>query len=175
MTLYALDGAAPEVPEDGDFWVAPNASVIGGVKLGAGASVWFAATLRSDTEAVSVGAGSNVQDGAVVHADPGFPARIGENVTVGHQAIVHGASIGAGSLVGMQAVVLNGARIGEGCLIGAGAVVTEGKEIPAGHLALGAPARAVRELSKEEKASLLDTARRYRSNMRRFRDGLTPL
>jgi len=175
MTIYALDGRAPEVPADGDYWVAPSASVMGRVRLGAGASVWFGAVLRGDAEDLSFGVGTNVQDNALCHADPGFPLVVGDWVTVGHKAILHGCEIGDGTLIGMGATVLNGARIGRGCLLGAGALVTEGKEIPDGWLAVGSPAKPVRELDEAAREALLDSARRYRENMRRFRAGLTPV
>lgn len=172
MPIYALDGVSPELPEDGDYWVAPGAQVMGLVTLAAGASVWFNAVLRGDKERLSIGEGSNVQDGCVLHADPGVPLNVGADVTVGHKAILHGCTVGDGSLIGMNAVVLNGAKIGKGCLIGANALVTEGKEIPDGWMAIGAPAKPVRELTEAEKAGLRDSARRYRENMRHFRDGL---
>jgi carbonic anhydrase/acetyltransferase-like protein (isoleucine patch superfamily) len=172
MSLYALDGVAPELPEDGDFWVAPGARVMGAVTLKAGASVWFNAVIRGDKERITVGAGSNIQDGAVLHADPGVPLTVGAGVTVGHKAILHGCEIGDGALVGMNAVILNGARIGSECLVGANALVTEGKSFPDGWMILGAPAKAVRELTAEERAGLRASAERYGENMRRFRDGL---
>ncbi|MEO0680223.1 MAG: gamma carbonic anhydrase family protein [Pseudomonadota bacterium] len=175
MTLYALDGRAPEVPQDGDFWVAPGASVMGRVRLAAGVSVWFGAVLRGDAEDLSFGEGTNVQDLAVCHADPGFPLRVGAEVTVGHKAILHGCEIGDGALIGMGATVLNGARIGRECLIGAGALVTEGKEIPDGWLAVGSPAKPVRELDAAAREALRDSARRYRANMNRFKAGLSPV
>ena len=170
--LYALDGAAPKVPADGDFWVAPGAALIGRVVLQAGASVWFNAVLRGDNEPIVVGEGSNVQDGCVCHTDPGAPLTIGPGCTIGHMAILHGCTIGAGSLVGMAATVLNGAVVGHGSLVGAGALVTEGREIPPGVLAVGRPARAVRALTDEERAGLARSAVRYRANMARFRAGL---
>ncbi|MGM0585815.1 MAG: gamma carbonic anhydrase family protein [Pseudomonadota bacterium] len=173
MTLYALDGVAPETPEDGDFWVAPGAQVMGTVTLKSGSSVWFNAVIRGDKERITVGEGSNIQDGAVMHADPGVPLTVGRNVTVGHKAILHGCEIGDGALIGMNAVVLNGARIGRECLVGANALVTEGKEFPDGWMILGAPAKAVRELSEEERAGVRASAERYQENMRRFREGLS--
>jgi carbonic anhydrase/acetyltransferase-like protein (isoleucine patch superfamily) len=172
MTLHALDGVAPTTPENGDFWVAPDAAVIGKVTLEEGASVWFGAVARGDMERIVIGAGSNVQDLSVLHTDPGFPLMIGANVTVGHRAILHGCVIGDGALIGMGAVILNGARIGAGCLIGAGALITEGKEIPDGSLVMGAPGKVVRELDAARRAALLESAARYRANMRRYRAGL---
>lgn len=170
--IYALDGIAPTLPADGDFWVAPDANVIGQVVLGAGCSVWFGATLRGDNEAIVLGAGSNVQENCVFHTDMGYPLTLGENCTIGHKAMLHGCTIGDGSLIGMGATVLNGAVIGKGCLIGAGALVTEGKEIPDGSLVMGAPGRVVRQLDAAQRQALIGSARHYQDNMRRFRDGL---
>ena len=170
--IHALDGLSPDLPADGDFWVAPGAHVMGRVSLGSGVSVWFGAVIRGDNEPIMVGAGSNIQENAVLHTDWGYPLTIGENCTVGHRAMLHGCSIGDGSLIGMGATVLNGARIGRGCLIGACALVTEGKEIPDGSLVMGAPARVVRMLDPEAQAGLLASAVHYRENMRRFRAGL---
>ncbi|MEM8788713.1 MAG: gamma carbonic anhydrase family protein [Pseudomonadota bacterium] len=171
-SLYDLDGKSPVLPEDGDVWVAPGARLIGDVVLASGASVWFNAVLRGDTERITVGAGSNVQDGCVLHTDLGFPLTIGADVTVGHKAILHGCTLGEGALIGMGATVLNGAVIGNGALIGAGALVTEGKAIPPGALAIGAPAKVARMLSDQEVDALRKSAEGYRQNMRRFRQGL---
>lgn len=168
--IYALDGIAPEL--DADCWVAPDANVIGHVLLGAGVSVWFGATLRGDNEPIVVGAGTNLQENVVCHTDMGFPLTIGANVTVGHKAMLHGCSIGDGSLIGMGATVLNGATIGKGCLIGAGALITEGKDIPDGALVMGAPGKVVRMLDDKARAVLLASAAHYRANARRFRAGL---
>ena len=175
MTLYALDGVEPRFPENGDYWVAPNASLIGKIILEAEASVWFGATLRGDNEPIVLGHGSNIQDHCVLHTDMGFPLTIGANCTIGHKAMLHGCEIGDGSLVGMGATILNGAKIGRGCLIGAGALITEGKVIPDGMMVLGAPAKPVKELSEEMRASLLVSAQGYRDNMRRYRAGLVEL
>lgn len=172
MPTYALDGITPDLPASGDVWIAPGAHVIGAVTLGEAASVWFGATLRGDNERISVGDGSNIQENSVLHTDMGFPLTIGPDCTVGHKAILHGCTIGAGSLVGMGATVLNGARIGRNCLVGAGALVTEGKEIPDGVLVVGAPAKVVRDLTADQVAGLAASAERYRAAMRRFRNGL---
>lgn len=172
MTLYTLDGIAPELPEDGDFWVAPGAHVIGTVVLESGSSVWFGATLRGDNEFIRVGAGTNIQENCVLHTDMGLPLTIGANCTIGHKAMLHGCTIGEGSLIGMGATVLNGAQVGRGCLIGAGALVTENKVIPDGSLVMGAPGKVVRQLDEEAQARLLLSAEGYRQNMRRFRAGL---
>jgi carbonic anhydrase/acetyltransferase-like protein (isoleucine patch superfamily) len=173
MEILALDGAAPTLPASGDWFVAPGARLIGRVVLGEGASVWFNAVLRGDNEVIEVGEGSNVQDGCVLHTDPGRPLTIGRDVTVGHNAILHGCTIGDGSLIGMGAVVLNGARIGRGCLIGANALVTEDKEIPDFSLVMGQPGKVVRTLDEAAVAKLLVSAERYRWNARRYRAGLT--
>jgi carbonic anhydrase/acetyltransferase-like protein (isoleucine patch superfamily) len=170
--LYTLDGVAPTFPENGDFWVAPGARLIGRVILEPGASVWFNAVLRGDNEPIRIGAGSNVQDGCVCHTDLGWPLTIGPGCTVGHMAILHGCTVGAGSLIGMGATVLNGAVIGQGTLIGAGALVTEGKAIPDGVLAVGRPAKVVRALTAEEASGLARSAANYRANAARFRQGL---
>ena len=171
--IYALDGIAPEIAED--TWVAPDANVIGRVVLEPGASVWFGCTIRGDNEEIRIGAGSNVQENCVFHTDPGCPLTIGADCTIGHKAMLHGCTIGDGSLIGMGATVLNGAKIGRGCLIGAGALVTEGKEIPDGSLVMGAPGKVVRALDEAATAGLLASAEHYRQNMRRFRAGLVPL
>jgi carbonic anhydrase/acetyltransferase-like protein (isoleucine patch superfamily) len=152
MAIYQLDDRIPEI--DPDAWVAESANLIGRVRLGPFASVWFGATLRGDNELVWLGAHSNAQENVVMHTDPGFPLTVGEYVTIGHQAMLHGCTIGDGSLIGIQAVVMNGAKIGPGCLIGAGALITEGKEIPAGSLVMGSPGKVVRTLSEEEVAGL---------------------
>lgn len=159
MPIYKLRSDAPLVPESA--FIAAEATLIGMVTLGERASVWPGAVVRADDEPISIGEASNVQEGAVLHADPGFPLRIASNVTVGHQAMLHGCTIGEQSLIGIQAVVLNGAVIGKHCLVGAGAIVTEGKNFPDGSLILGAPAKVVRQLSEEEIARLLASAASY--------------
>lgn len=173
MTLYQLDEHAPQLADGA--WVADGARVIGNVVLEAHSSVWFGAVLRGDTEPLRVGRGSNIQDGAVVHADAGYPVHIGENVTVGHQAMLHGCTVGDGSLIGIHAVVLNGARIGRHCLVGAGALVTEGKEFPEGSLIMGTPAKVVRQLTAEQIEGLRRSAEHYVANARRFKNGLRAL
>jgi len=159
MAIYQLGEHAPEI--DPSAFVADTATVLGKVTLGANASVWFGATLRGDNERITIGANSNVQEGTVMHTDPGYPLDIGNNVTVGHQAMLHGCTVGDGSLIGIQAVVLNGARIGKGCLVGAGALVTEGKEFPDHSLILGSPAKVVRTLTQEDLLRLEGTAAGY--------------
>lgn len=172
MPIYALGDLAPELPEAGACWVAPDAQVIGRVRLGAEASIWFGAVLRGDNEPIVIGARSNVQDGAMLHADPGFPCVLGEDVTVGHHAILHGCTVGDGALIGMGATLLNGARIGAGSIVGANALVTEGKAFPDRSLIVGAPAKAVRTLDEAAAARLLASAAHYVANWRRYAAGL---
>ncbi|MBC6437148.1 MAG: gamma carbonic anhydrase family protein [Rhodobacteraceae bacterium] len=168
--IYTLDGIAPEIAED--TWIAPDANLIGKVVIAPGVSVWFGATLRGDNEVIRVGAGSNVQEHCVLHTDMGAPLIIGADCTIGHKVMLHGCTLGSGTLIGMGATILNGVKIGAGCLIGAGALVTEGKEIPEGSLVMGAPGRIVRILDDEARAGLRASAAHYRDNMRRFRMGL---
>lgn len=170
--IYALDDTAPRLPASGDLWIAPDAHVIGKVTLAEGVGIWFGAVLRGDNEEIRIGAGSNVQDNAVLHTDWDFPLTVGIDCTIGHGAVLHGCTIGDGSLIGMRATVMNGARIGKGCLIGANTLVTEGKGIPDGSLVMGSPARVIRPLEEAEMARLIVSARNYRTNMRRFREGL---
>jgi carbonic anhydrase/acetyltransferase-like protein (isoleucine patch superfamily) len=159
MSIYQLGDHAPEI--DASSFVADSASVVGKVSLHANTTVWFGVSLRGDNERITIGENSNVQEGTVMHTDMGYPLNIGKNVTIGHQAMLHGCTIGDGALVGIQAVILNGAKIGKGCLVGAGALVTEGKEFPDHSLIIGAPAKAVRQLTPEEVAGLLGAADSY--------------
>ena len=170
MALYQLDHLSPQL--DASAWVADNAQVIGDVRLGAGASIWFGVVARGDTDTITIGRGSNIQDNSVLHADEGVPLVIGDNVSVGHQVMLHGCTIGDGSLIGIGAVVLNNAVIGKNCLVGAGALVTEGKEFPDGTMILGSPAKAVRQLLPEQIAGLANIAKHYVDNARRYRIGL---
>ena len=171
--IWELDGIAPRL--EGDAWAAPDAQLIGRVVLEEGASVWWGAVLRGDNEEIRLGRGSNLQDLCVCHTDPGHPLVIGPDCTIGHRAILHGCTIGAGALIGMGATVLNGAVIGEGALIGAGALIAEGKEIPPGARVMGAPGKVVRMLDEDARAGLLRSAERYRANAARFRAGLRRL
>ncbi len=175
MTLYALNDRKPTLPEDGDFWIAPDANVIGDIIVETGVSVWFGSTLRGDNEPITLGAGTNVQENCVFHTDPGFPLTIGKNCTIGHKAMLHGCTIGNQSLIGMGATVLNGAKIGNNCLIGAGALIPEGKEIPDGSLVVGMPGKVVRRLDDAAIKGLLQSAEHYQARMRLFREQLTPL
>ena len=170
MAVYQLEDQTPRIAETA--WVADSAQVIGNVELGADASVWFGAVLRGDGEPIRIGPGVNVQDGTVIHADPGFPVTLARNVSVGHQVMLHGCTVGDGSLIGIQAVVLNGATIGRNCLVGAGSLVTEGKSFPDGSMILGSPARVVRPLTEQEIEGLARVALHYVDNARRFRAGL---
>ena len=172
MSLFSLGEKSPVLPA-GFCWVAETASVIGEVTLADDASIWFGAVLRGDNEPISIGRGTNVQDLCVLHTDPGFPLTIGAGCTIGHRAILHGCTIGEGSLVGMGATVLNGARIGRNCLIGAAALITEGKEIPDGSLVVGAPGKVVRQLTEAEIAGLRRSAEHYVENAKRFAGGLS--
>lgn len=170
MAVYQLDEHAPQL--GADAWVAETATVIGRVVLGDGASVWYGAVLRGDNEWIRIGRRSNVQDGCVLHADLGLPLTLGDEVTVGHQAMLHGCSIGDGTLVGIQAVVLNRARIGRGCVVGAGAVIPEGKEYPDHTLILGAPARVVRSFAPAEQGRFAHSAAQYVALAQRHRGAL---
>ena len=173
MAIYELDGKAPQLGEG--VWVADSAQVIGDVVLGAHASVWFGAVIRGDNETIRIGRNTNVQDLSVLHSDRGQPLTLGDNITIGHQVMLHGCTIGDESLIGIGAVVLNGAKIGRNCLVGAGALVTEGKEFPDGSMIIGSPAKAVRELSPEHIEGLRQSARHYMDNARRFQSGLRKL
>jgi carbonic anhydrase/acetyltransferase-like protein (isoleucine patch superfamily) len=173
MPLYELDGQRPTLPADGSAWIAPSADVIGDARLGQGASIWFGAVVRSDNTPILIGARSNVQDGAMLHSDPGSPLTIGEDVTIGHHAILHGCTVGNRVLVGMGATILNDAVIGDDCLVGAGALVTEGKVFPPGSLIVGVPAVAKRQLSPDAIEGLRRSAAGYVKNAARFSAGLT--
>jgi carbonic anhydrase/acetyltransferase-like protein (isoleucine patch superfamily) len=164
---YALGDTRVRTHPDGN-WIAPNAAVIGNVIFEAGASVWFNATLRGDNEPIRLGARSNVQDGCVLHTDPGFPLTLGPNVTVGHMVMLHGCTIGAGTLIGVGSVILNGAVIGENCIIGAGSLIPEGKEIPAGSLVMGQPGKVKRELTAEDIEHLKWAADHYVERSARY-------
>jgi carbonic anhydrase/acetyltransferase-like protein (isoleucine patch superfamily) len=170
MAIYELDGRTPSIAESA--WVADSAQVMGDVTLGEGASVWFGAIARGDSDRIVVGAGSNIQDGSVLHADDGLPLVVGERVTVGHQVMLHGCTIGDGSLIGIGAIVLNGVKIGKHCLVGAGSLVTEGKEFPDGSMIIGSPARVVRQLTPEQIEGLRNSAQHYMDNAQWYRKGL---
>jgi carbonic anhydrase/acetyltransferase-like protein (isoleucine patch superfamily) len=171
--LFELDAQAPRIHPG--TYLAPTAVVIGDVEVGEGSSVWFNAVIRADTAPVTLGRDVNVQDGCALHADPGFPLVLEDGVSLGHNAIVHGAHVGEGSLIGMGATVLNGARIGRSCLVAGGAVVTPGTEVPDGSLVAGVPAKVRRPLNEDERASLRTTAANYRARVDRYRAGLRPV
>ncbi len=170
--IYKLDDQVPEFR--GEYFVADNATLIGSVVLENNASVWFDAVLRADNASITVGENSNVQDGSVLHADPGFALTIGSHVTIGHKVMLHGCDIGENSLIGINAVVLNGAKIGKNCLIGANSLIAEGKEIPDGSLVMGSPGKVVRQLSPEQIAELTQSALGYVKNSQRYKAGLAP-
>jgi carbonic anhydrase/acetyltransferase-like protein (isoleucine patch superfamily) len=172
MAIYRLDGIEPELPTVGRYFIAPDAHLIGRCRIGADVGIWFGAVLRGDNEEIAVGEGSNLQEGALLHTDIGFPLTIGRDCTIGHRAILHGCTIGEGSLIGMGATILNGARIGRHCLVGANALVTEGKEFPDYSLIVGSPAKAVRTLDEEAANRLRQSARNYVANWQRFAKGL---
>ncbi len=173
MACYALDGVSPHLPGEGHYWIAPDAAVIGRVKLEANASVWFGAVIRGDNELILIGENSNVQDACVLHTDAGSPLTIGRNCTIGHKAMLHGCTIGDNSLIGMGATILNNAVIGRNCLIGANALIAEGKVIPDNSLVMGMPGKIVRELDAESIARLPKSAEGYVRNWQRFARGLT--
>jgi len=175
MAAYNLGDVTPELPSEGEYWIAPTAAIIGRVILKKNASVWFGATLRGDNDPITVGENSNVQDNSVCHTDHGSPLVIGDNVTVGHMVMLHGCTIGDNSLVGIGSIVLNGARIGKNCLIGANCLITEGKEIPDNSLVMGAPGKVVREVSEDQARMLQAGALHYVENWRRFRRELRGL
>lgn len=172
MTVYALDDKRIQTPASGNWWVAPSAVVLGNVIMHEDSSVWFGAVVRGDNDPITIGERSNVQDGAVLHTDMGFPLSIGPDVTIGHQAMLHGCTVGEGALIGIQALVMNGAVIGKHSLVGAKALVTEGKSFPERSLILGSPAKVVRELTDEEVEVLRLSAAGYVANYKRFKGGL---
>jgi carbonic anhydrase/acetyltransferase-like protein (isoleucine patch superfamily) len=169
MSVYNLGNVTPLLPNDDEYWIAPNAAVMGKVILHKNASVWFGATLRGDNDPITIGEGSNVQDGSVLHTDTGSPLTIGKNVTVGHMVMLHGCTIGDNSLVGIGSIVLNGAKIGKNCLIGANCLITEGKEIPDNSLVMGAPGKVVREISDQQAMMMVAGSMHYVENWKRYR------
>ena len=170
MAVYEINGMKPTL--DPTTWVAESAEVVGNVHFGANTSVWFGAIIRADNEPMVIGEGTNIQEASVLHSDPGKPLTLGKNVTIGHKVMLHGCTVGDGSLIGIGAVILNGAKIGKNCLVGAGALVTEGKEFPDGSLIVGSPAVAKRELSHEAIAGVHGAATHYIENAKLFRDSL---
>ncbi len=172
MPLYALDGVAPQVPGDGEYWLAPDAQIIGSVKLGRDVSFWFGSIARGDNALLEIAARTNIQDGSILHTDEGVPLTVGEGVTVGHRAMLHGCTIGSNSLIGIGATLLNHSVIGRDSLVGAHALVTEGKQFPDRSLIVGTPAKAVRQLTDDEVAMLTWSAQHYVDNWKRFAKGL---
>ncbi len=175
MSVYSLGNVRPELPAEGDYWIAPSASVIGNVILKKNASVWWGATLRGDNDPIVIGENSNIQDGSVLHTDVGSPLTLGANVTVGHMVMLHGCTIGDNSLVGIGSIILNGAKIGRNCLIGANCLITEGKEIPDNSLVMGAPGKVVRELSEAQTQVIVGGALHYVENWKRYVAELTQI
>ena len=175
MSIYRLGDVAPQLPAEGEYWVAPNAVLVGAVKLLPGASVWYNVVIRGDNELITIGEDSNVQEGAVLHTDMGYPLTLGKGVTIGHKAMLHGCEIGDNSLIGINAVVLNGAKIGKNCLIGANALITEGKVIPDNSLVMGQPGKVVRELDEGAVAGLQMSAQHYVQNWQRFAKDLVQI
>ncbi len=168
MPIYALGDVQPILPAEGDYWVAPDAQVMGNVTLHKNASVWFGAVLRGDNEMITIGENSNVQDGSVLHTDPGSPLTLGKNVTIGHKVMLHGCTVGDNSLIGIGSIILNNTKIGKNCLIGANTLIAEGKEIPDNSMVLGAPGKVVRQLTDEQAAGLEFSATHYVENWQRY-------
>lgn len=175
MTVYALADKKPQLPSDGEYWIAPNATVIGDVTLKPGASVWFGAVVRGDNDPITIGRDTNIQDGSVLHSDPGEPLTIGDNVTVGHMVMLHSCAIGDNTLIGIGAVILGRAKIGNNCLIGANTLITEGKVIPDNSLVMGQPGRVVRQLEPGQIEALKASAAHYVQNWRRYAGTLKPV
>ena len=168
MSIYSLKDVSPVLPEDGNYWIAHDANVIGNVVLNRLTSVWFGATIRGDNEEITIGSGSNIQENSVLHTDLGFPLKIGENCTIGHKAMLHGCIINNNTLIGMGATILNGAVIGENCLIGAGSLITEGKVIPPGSLVMGVPGKVIRDVTEDEKKAVLENTKHYQDNWKKY-------
>ena len=175
MPLYALKDWRPELPADGEFWIAPNATIIGRVRLATGVSVWFGSVLRGDNDWISIGENTNIQDLCVLHTDPGIPLVLGSNVSVGHGAVVHGATVGDDCIIGMGATLLNRARIGSRCVVGANALVAEGKEFPDNSLIVGVPARVIRTIEEKDVPMLRMNAAIYHDRWQRYREELQSL
>ena len=174
MNVYSLGDKQPQLPPQGEYWIAPTATVIGDVILGPGASVWFGAVVRGDNDPITIGRDTNIQDGSVLHSDPGEPLTIGDGVTVGHMVMLHSCEIGDNTLIGIGAVILGRARIGRNCLIGANTLITEGKQIPDNSLVMGQPGRVVRELEPGQIEALRASAAHYVQNWQRYASGLIP-
>ncbi|MGQ0456145.1 MAG: gamma carbonic anhydrase family protein [Hyphomicrobium sp.] len=174
MPLFSLDGVCVETPGEGAYWVAPNAVLLGKVRLEIDSSVWFGAVLRGDNERITVGQRSNVQDGSVLHTDPGFPLTIGPDCTIGHMVMLHGCTIGARSLIGIGSIILNGAKIGDESLVGANTLIPEGKEFPPRSMIRGSPGKVIRQLTDDDVKRFGGAAGRYIANWKRYAKGLAP-
>jgi len=174
MSVYSLGDKQPQLPSEGEYWIAPTATVVGDVILKPGASVWFGAVVRGDNDPITIGRDTNIQDGSVLHSDPGEPLTIGDGVTVGHMVMLHSCEIGDNSLIGIGAVVLGRAKIGRNCLIGANTLITEGKEIPDNSLVMGQPGKVVRQLEPGQIEALKASAAHYVQNWKRYVSGLAP-
>lgn len=172
MALYSLDGIEPKLPADGQYWIAESAQVIGKISISKDVGIWFGAVLRGDNEWIAIGERSNIQENCTLHTDMGYPLTVGPGCTIGHNAILHGCTLGSNTLIGMGATVLNGAKIGSNCIVGANALVAEGKVIPDNSLVVGAPARVIREIDDATAHKLKEGADNYVENASRFRSGL---
>ena len=168
MPIFKLNDKEPILPDDGRYWVAPDANIIGDVRMEVNSSVWFSATLRGDCEEILIGENSNVQDGSVLHTDPGCPLKVGKDVTIGHMVMLHGCTIGDNSLIGIGAVILNKAKIGKNCIIGAKALITENKEIPDNSLVVGSPGKVIREVTEDEKKAIVENTKHYQDNWKKY-------
>jgi len=168
MTIYSIGDKKPTFPDEGDYWIAPGAHVMGQVQIGKDVGIWFGSVLRGDNDVIKIGNETNIQENTIIHADPGCPVTIGDNCTIGHNAIIHGCTIGNNTLIGMGATILNNAKIGNNCLVGAGALVTENKEFPDGSLIVGSPAKAVKELDEKTIANLTRSSKHYVENFKKF-------
>jgi len=175
MTVFDLGGRRPVLPQADQYWIAPDATVIGRVTLAAGVGIWFGSVLRGDHESIVIGARTNIQELCMLHTDPGYPLQVGEGCTIGHRAILHGCTIGDNTLIGMGAIVLNGARVGANCIVGAGALIPENRTIPDGSLVVGLPGKVARELTPEQIAANRVSAENYVTNWQRVRDGMVPV
>jgi carbonic anhydrase/acetyltransferase-like protein (isoleucine patch superfamily) len=172
MAIYELDGQGPELPSDGNYYIADTAVVIGKVRLLKSTSVWFGAVLRGDNDWIEIGEGSNIQDNSTCHVDPGFPLKVGRNVTVGHNVILHGCTVEDEALIGMGSILMNGAKIGRCSVVGAGSVITEGKQFPEYSLIIGSPARVIRTLTPEQATAMGRAAKSYQIRGPQFKKGL---